>query len=393
MKNKSKARLVGILISLFLTLDSIPSHAAIPYAYEPMTGTDSITMDQDAGSGSSNGFVGPWNRVQATKSPNNALSLSTYFKTNITFAYPSNSRYTVSAGNSAAASTWSVYDLSYTARRLVNPISFDTPGTYYMSFLMNVAGTSNSHGSAMVGVIETLTTSSSDSGPQSLLVGYTYTSPASWAIDYQPANAAVWNDGAYDASNGTAIAGNVSGSSWFVLAKFTTAASGNDRVQLKGFAPSDTLPASDSSISWSVDYSTPITGVMKYAALQLEYQSAVDDLRFATNYANAVGLPEAPTLGTPSISGTTYKGISSNIQLTSNSAGKMRFLVDGKRIPGCLAVPTTGTAPSFTATCPWKPPVSGMHALSAQFTSLDSLYTDAFSASTNVMIRKRTNVK
>lgn len=393
MKNKSKSRLVGILVSLFLILGAIPSHAAIPYAYEPMTGTDGITMDQDAGSGTSNGFVGPWNRVQATKTPTSASSLSTYFKSNVTFAYPTNSRYTVPSGNSAAGSTWSVYDLSYTARRLVNPISFDAPGTYYMSFLMNVAGTSNSHGSAMVGLIETLTTSSSDSVPKSLLVGYTYTTPASWAIDYQSANAAVWNDSSYSASNGTAIAGNVSGSSWFVLAKFTTAASGNDRVQMKGFAPSDTLPASDSSITWSVDYSTPITGVMKYAALQLEYQSAVDDLRFATNYANAVGLPEAPTLGAPSISGTTYKGISSNIQLTSNSAGKVRFLVDGKRIPGCLAVPTTGTAPSFTATCPWEPPVSGWHSVSAQFTSQDSLYTDSTSASTNFFIRKRANTR
>jgi hypothetical protein len=393
VKNKSNSRFSGLLVLLFLIVGTIPSHAAIPYAYEPMTGTDGMTMDQDAGSSSSNGFVGPWNRVQATKSPTSASSLSTYFKTNVTFAYPTNSRYTVPSANSAAGSTWSVYDLSYTARRLVNPISFDTPGTYYMSFLMNVAGSANSHGSAMVGLIETLTTSSSDSVPQSLLVGYTYTTPASWAIDYQAANAAVWNDSAYDASNGTAIAGNASGSSWFVLAKFTIAASGNDRVQMKGFAPSDTLPASDSSITWSVDYSTPITGVMKYAALQLEFQSAVDDLRFATNYANAVGLPEAPTLGSPSLAGTIYKGIISNIQMTTNSAGKVRFLVDGKRIPGCLSIPTTGTSPNFTATCPWKPPVSGMRALSAQFTSLDSLYTDAFSSSTNVMIRKRTNVK
>lgn len=392
MKNKSKSCLSGILVSFFLTLGSIPSHAAIPYAYEPMTGNDGASMDQNIGSATSVGFLGNWTKVLATKQPL-ADSLPTYFKTNLNFAYPTNSRYSVSSGNSVAASNWSLWEVNYTARRLSTPISFDAPGTYYMSFLMNVAGTSNSHGSAMVGLIETLTTSSSDSVPQSLLVGYTYTTPASWAVDYQAANAAVWNDSAYDATNGTAIAGNVSGSSWFVLAKFTTAASGNDRVQMKGFAPSDTLPASDTSITWSVDYSTPITGVMKYAALQLEYQSAVDDLRFATNYANAVGLPEAPTLGTPSISGTTYKGTSSNIQLTSNSAGKVRFLIDGKRIPGCLAVPTTGTAPSFTATCLWKPPVSGMRSLSAQFTSLDPLYSDTNSPSTTVIVRKRTNTR
>jgi hypothetical protein len=389
MNFRSKRLLIASVALSLMMISSQPSQAAIPYAFEPMTGTDGASMDLNSGSPTSNGFVGNWSRVLSTKRPL-ADSVPTYFKTGLTFAYPTNSRYTVPSGNSVAASTWATYELSYTARRLVNPISFDSAGTYYMSFLLNTAGTSP-HGSSMVGLIETLTTSSSDAVPQSLLAGFTYTNK--WTVEYQQANWAVWNDNAYDATSATSIDGNVSGSSWFVLVKFTTASSGNDRVQVKGFRPSDTLPASDSSISWDVDYSTPITGIMKYAALQLEFQSAVDDLRFASNYANAVGLPEVPTLGTPTVSGATYKGISTNIQVTSNSSGKMRFLVDGKRIPGCLAIPTTGTAPNFTATCAWEPAVGGTHYVTAQFTSTDTLYNDSVSPASKFIVTKRATLR
>lgn len=351
-----------------------------------MTGTDGATMDATSGSVASNGFIGNWTRVQSYKQGPSA-SLSTFFKSGLSFTYPSNSKYSVPTANTAAATDWqSFYNLNYTARRLISSISFDSPGSYYMSFLMN-----SGNGSAMVGLIETLTTSSADTTPQSLLVGHTYGSQ--WTIQYQPANKAVWVDGTYDARGGSTTSGNVSGASWFVLAKFTTAASGNDRVQVKGFAPSDTLPANESLVSWDVDYQTPITGVMRYAAIQMEFMSAVDELRFATSYVNAVGLPEAPTIGTPTFSASALKGSSTNLQITSNSSGRARFFVDGKRIPGCLDVATAGIAPNFTATCLWKAPVRGSHSITAQFTSNDTLFTGALSPVSKLFVTNRTTLR
>lgn len=370
-----------------LTYGAPSALAAVPYAYEPISGTNAASMNGNAGSGSSNGFVGNWAKVEATKQPYD-LSQSTYFKSGLNFAYPTNSRYTIPAGNTSAASDWTLWVLNYNARRLVNPISFDTSGTIYMSYLINVATSSGSNGSAMVGLIETMTTSSTDSGPQSLLVGYTYNSR--WTVEYQPANAAVWNDGSYDAAGANAVVGNASGSSYLILTKFTTAASGNDRVQVKSYAPTDTLPASDASISWDVDYQTPITGTMRFAAIQLEYQTAVDELRFATSYVNAVGLPESATLGTPTLTGTPNKGVSANIQVTSNSAGKVRFLLDGKRIAGCLAVNTSGTAPNYTATCAWKAALKGSRTITAQLTSSDSLYSNTSSTAIVNIVKRST---
>ena len=385
----AKVSVALYFVCSILSYGASSASAAVPYAYEPISGTNGSSMNTNSGSVSSNGFIGNWAKVEGTKQPYD-LSQSTYFKSGLTFAYPTNSRYTVPTGNTAAASDWSLWVLNYNARRLVTPISFDASGTIYMSYLINVATSSGGNGSAMVGLIETMTTSSADSGPQSLLVGYTYNSR--WTVEYQAANAAVWNDSAYDAASTNTVVGNASGSSYLVVTKFTTAASGNDRVQVKSYAPTDNLPASDSSISWDVDYQTPITGTMRFAAIQLEYQTAVDELRFATSYVNAVGLPESATLSAPTISGAANKGVTTNIQVTSNSTGKVRFLVDGKRIPGCLAVSTSGTAPNFTATCPWKAPVKGSRTITAQLISSDSLFTNTSSTS-RVDIAKRTTTR
>jgi uncharacterized repeat protein (TIGR02543 family) len=100
---------------------------------------------------------------------------------------------------------------------------------------------------------------------------------------------------------------------------------------------------------------------------------------------------ENSSIGAPTVSGTVNKGVSTTITVTSDVAGKVRFFLGGKRISNCLARSTTGSSPSFTATCAWKPPVTGSQNLTARITPTDSSFTSATSTSTAVWVTKRTN--
>jgi hypothetical protein len=77
--------------------------------------------------------------------------------------------------------------------------------------------------------------------------------------------------------------------------------------------------------------------------------------------------------------------------VTTNAAGKVRFFVSGKRISTCLARSTTGSYPNYSATCSWKPPVTGRQSLTASITPTDGSFSAATSASTLVQVTRRVN--
>jgi hypothetical protein len=98
---------------------------------------------------------------------------------------------------------------------------------------------------------------------------------------------------------------------------------------------------------------------------------------------------EVSALGAPSVSGAVYKGVTKQITVTSNAAGRIRFYVSGKRISNCLAVSTTGSGSSYTATCSWKPAVHGRQILTASITPVLNSFTGSTSAQSEVFILKR----
>lgn len=98
---------------------------------------------------------------------------------------------------------------------------------------------------------------------------------------------------------------------------------------------------------------------------------------------------ETAALNAPTVSGSIYKGTQITITVTSSAAGKVRFFLGGKRIAGCLAKSTSGSYPTHTATCTWKPPVTGRQILTAQITPTDNTFSAATSASTEVRVLKR----
>jgi hypothetical protein len=100
---------------------------------------------------------------------------------------------------------------------------------------------------------------------------------------------------------------------------------------------------------------------------------------------------EGASINAPTVSGSVNKGVSTTISVTLNSAGKVRFFVGGKRISNCLARTTTGSYPSFTATCSWKPAVTGSQNLTARVTPTDGSFSATTSPSTAVLVTKRTS--
>ena len=100
---------------------------------------------------------------------------------------------------------------------------------------------------------------------------------------------------------------------------------------------------------------------------------------------------ESASINAPTVSGSVYKGVATTITVTLNSAGKVRFFVGGKRISNCLAQSTSGSYPNFSATCSWKPPVTGRQNLTARITPTDGSFSVSTSASTLVQVIRRVN--
>jgi VCBS repeat-containing protein len=102
---------------------------------------------------------------------------------------------------------------------------------------------------------------------------------------------------------------------------------------------------------------------------------------------------ENASVDAPTISGTVYKGVTSTITVTINVSGKVRFYVGGKRISTCKERVTSGTYPNNSATCSWKPPVTGKQILTATLTPTDNTFAASTSAPTEVFVQKRATVR
>jgi hypothetical protein len=102
---------------------------------------------------------------------------------------------------------------------------------------------------------------------------------------------------------------------------------------------------------------------------------------------------ESSTVGAPTFSASTVKGVTVTISITSNVAGKARFFVNGKRIPSCLSRSASGSYPNFTTTCSWKPPVTGRQNVSAIFTPTDASFSAANSPVATIQVLKRATTR
>jgi hypothetical protein len=391
-KQLVKTFILVIFLNIFPMVIAQSSNAATPSLYESLTGTNGTNINS-TGSSDSIGFTGNWSMVNAYKNPGPMTGVSAQYRNsyNSNFKFPANSYYTFPNNNTAASTVANVWNVYYSARQISSPINFDSSGNFYLSFLVYSPVALGSWGSNVLGILNGLPTSSTDASKNAIFIGRTYSGAPT--IQITTANMAVWNPSSYSATGTANNPADASDKSWFVVAKISTVSSGSDTIQLKFYASTDTLPITDSSITWDVSYSTAITGSYNYLSVQNEYNGTIDEIRGGSTYAAVSGVASSANIGAPSISGVAYKGISTPISITVGATGYIRFFMDGKRIPGCINQVTTGSSPNFTATCNWKPPVKGARRLNAIFTSTDASYLGVTSPSIIVQVVPRTNTR
>jgi hypothetical protein len=127
--------------------------------------------------------------------------------------------------------------------------------------------------------------------------------------------------------------------------------------------------------------------------------SAVSSRTFTITALNMAGSDTAtytlavtePTLATITLSiGTTpaAKGTANTIVATLSHAGRVEFLIDGKRVPGCA--PKRATT---SITCNWKPARMGSVAISARLTPTNNAISAAVASTINVGVGRRTGTR
>lgn len=98
------------------------------------------------------------------------------------------------------------------------------------------------------------------------------------------------------------------------------------------------------------------------------------------------------TLTTPAgnISSNTIKVLTSS---SGTVPGKVTFMINGKRIPGCIGL-VVNSGNSYTANCNWKPSVKGASSIVSVFKPTDAqMYASSNSTPISVVVAKRTNTR
>lgn len=144
------------------------------------------------------------------------------------------------------------------------------------------------------------------------------------------------------------------------------------------------------SLNPAADYENPLDSDRNNVYIVIAWVSDGSLSDSVTVTVTVTNANETVSFGTPTFSGTLYKGVTATITVTVNAPGKMRFFVDGKRISSCLAVLTTGSNSSYSATCTFKPAVTGRHGFYATLSPSDVTFSGASSSSLIANIYKRT---
>jgi hypothetical protein len=275
-------------------------------AYETFDTTSNLGGYANAATGG--GFTGSWSTVfSGTHTGAAAQTLVSQGTSNdLPGTYPPGAGIQISSTSRAVGQGGSGPNLRQNARQLSSPISMDQDRTFYVSFLSQASISVQQ----MVGFMDGLPSSSSDTSKKALLFGLAATNPSQLAIDYGSANRlagcpddAVVACGSpslnYSAiTSGASVAGseivNSARYGMLYVARISASASGSDTIQLKRIRYFDGVPLNDSGISWDLTYSTPITGNFTHLTVQ-NYAAGyplLDELRVAETYEKLL-LPKA----------------------------------------------------------------------------------------------------
>jgi hypothetical protein len=85
------------------------------------------------------------------------------------------------------------------------------------------------------------------------------------------------------------------------------------------------------------------------------------------------------------------KRTSTLLTISLNVAGKVTFLANGKRIPGCIKLNSSGVSPNIVGVCNWRPSVMGTNIISVQHAPTDIAYSNGTFQSSPQLVVPRTN--
>jgi hypothetical protein len=164
---------------------------------------------------------------------------------------------------------------------------------------------------------------------------------------------------------------------------------------LTGTDSGDFTISSSGAVSFlsSPDYEAPVDSDTNniYIVITWVSDGVLSDSQTVTISVN--NLTENGTISLPSITGSPTKGLNLTATVNVNTAGKVTFLIDGKRVVGCLSKSAVGTYPNLVATCTWKPARLGRQLLTALFTPSNVSFLAATSPAQTLWVVKRTTTR
>ena len=130
-----------------------------------------------------------------------------------------------------------------------------------------------------------------------------------------------------------------------------------------------------SALTVLLSYADPTAGDDLNAVQDLGYNDAASFTNQSVVNNSTTKTPSVLTLALSGDGRTAIFRNASTITLTSNAAGKVRFTIAGKAIPGCQSILTSPISSSFQAVCNWKPSMRGQITVTAAITQSSNLFT------------------
>ena len=201
--------------------------------------------------------------------------------------------------------------------------------------------------------------------------------------------------GAFSGASTTTYSVNENSTSLYTLNATDADAGATLTYSLTGTDANDFSISSTGWLSFSpaTDFEAPTDSDANNTYLVITWVSdgMLSDSQTVTITVN--NLSENGTITLPAITGSPTKGVNLTATVTVNTAGKVAFLIDGKRVVGCLAKATSGSYPTLTATCTWKPARVGRQFLTAIFTPANNTFASATSQPQMIWVVKRSGLR
>lgn len=128
---------------------------------------------------------------------------------------------------------------------------------------------------------------------------------------------------------------------------------------------------------WENSFSMSFDGT-RYA---VSPRSAVNNGIYIVEISGSECAPTPSTTISLSVSNTPSFRTTTTLTATVNAPGRVTFFSNGKRIPGCISRPTSGSSP-ITATCNWRPTQRGSVSIYGVFTPNDLVTYQSITSST-----------